>query len=153
MFGTHRHRYGGSTRLRSRPHHQSEGIHIFHRSSKLVLTAGAAVAIIAAAATASASAAAATGGPAAHTQAQAAGSGPSLFASTAAASHAQLARPVRPVKMINLHHACADALPHARVGKLAGIIYPRGRQPKAAVNGGMRAYEGWMMTGGHGPSK
>ncbi len=54
---------------------------MFHRPSKLVLTAGAAIAIIAAAAAASAPASAATRGHAAHTSAQAASSDPNLFAS------------------------------------------------------------------------
>jgi hypothetical protein len=41
-------------------------------------------------------------------------------------------RPVQRARVINLHRAYAAHLGHTKPGKISGIVYPRGHQPKAA---------------------
>jgi serine protease len=47
-------------------------------------------------------------------------------------ARATAARPVQHARVINLHRAYAARLGHTKAGKIAGIVYPRGHQPKAA---------------------
>jgi Ricin-type beta-trefoil lectin domain len=51
----------------------------------------------------------------------------------AATRHGATARPVPPSRVVNLHRAFEARLGHVKVGKIAGIVYARGRQPKAAT--------------------
>jgi hypothetical protein len=51
---------------------------------------------------------------------------------SAAVAQAQPVAKAPPFKVINLHSAYEKALPNARAGKLAGIVYARGKQAAAA---------------------
>jgi hypothetical protein len=51
---------------------------------------------------------------------------------SAAVAQAQPATKAPPIKVINLHSAYEKALPHARAGRLSGIVYAHGRTPAAA---------------------
>ena len=44
----------------------------------------------------------------------------------AAGAQAQTVGNAPPIRVINLHSAYEKALPHARAGKIAGIVYARG---------------------------
>ena len=56
--------------------------------------------------------------------------------SAATAAQAQAVNPAPPATphatVINLHHAYLAHLGHTKAGKIAGIMYPRGKRPKAA---------------------
>jgi serine protease len=54
----------------------------------------------------------------------------SVFAIPALASASAPAGPLPPVR-VNLHHAYERALPHIRHGRIAGIVRPVGKRPKA----------------------
>jgi Putative Ig domain/Ricin-type beta-trefoil lectin domain len=47
----------------------------------------------------------------------------------AAGAQAQVAKNAPPIRVINLHSAYEKALPHARAGKIAGIVYAKDKQP------------------------
>jgi serine protease len=53
-------------------------------------------------------------------------------AAQAKTARATAARPIPHAKVINLHRAYTAHLGHTKLGKISGIVYARGRQPRAA---------------------
>jgi len=63
----------------------------------------------------------------------------SVLGATAAAqaqaqSHARSAGHLHGVRVVNLHRAYEAQLKHIKVGKISGIVYARGHQPRATAN-------------------
>ena len=59
--------------------------------------------------------------------------GTGTAAQAQAAGPASAARPVPHAAVVNLHHAYQRALHHVRKGKISGIVYPLGKQPRAVA--------------------
>jgi hypothetical protein len=59
--------------------------------------------------------------------------GTGTAAEAQAAGPGSAARPVPHAAVVNIHHAYQRALSHVRKGKISGIVYPLGKQPRATA--------------------
>lgn len=77
--------------------------------------------------------------------------GAGTAAQAQAAGSAAAARPVPHAAVVNLHHVYQRALHHVRKGKISGIVYPLGKQPRAVARHATCTEPNCPLTYGGGP--
>src|SRR5215471_16908196 len=77
--------------------------------------------------------------------------GVTAAATAQAAPHARPAGHLHGVRVINLHRAYEARLSHVKPGKISGVVYPRGYQPKAANAAASCTEPACPMTWHNGP--